>query len=303
MLSNHHRKDAVIVILICIVLCLVLFPNIDKLLGTEDIDATLSEVLKEKRRQDRQYYRQPEHWDNYELFAFDPNTADSTQLLRLGLRTWQVRNIYKYRAAGGRYRKPSDFARLYGLTAEHYRRLLPYIKIQEELMAADVYAENSKQSAENSQPIKRDTTLFIQKIKPGTSININTADTTQLKSIPGIGSYYASRIVKLRQRLGGFYSPNQLKEIENFPDGSLQYMNTGKSHNSNGLPADVSPIRINRQTVKELASHHYISYLQAKQIDLYRRQQGQITSAKQLHLIPSFTSEDIERIAPYLSFD
>ena len=49
-------------------------------------------------------------------FFFDPNTADSTALLRLGLSPWQVRNIYKYRARGGRYHRPEDFSKLYGLT-------------------------------------------------------------------------------------------------------------------------------------------------------------------------------------------
>ena len=58
-----------------------------------------------------------------ERFTFDPNTADSTQLLRLGLQPWQVRNIYKYRAAGGIYRQPIDFAKLYGLTIKQYREL------------------------------------------------------------------------------------------------------------------------------------------------------------------------------------
>ena len=62
-----------------------------------------------------------------ELFNFDPNTADSTTLLRLGLQPWQVRNIYKYRAAGGVYRRPLDFARLYGLTRKQYLALEPYI--------------------------------------------------------------------------------------------------------------------------------------------------------------------------------
>ena len=60
-----------------------------------------------------------------ELFEFDPNTADSTQLLALGLQPWQVRNIYKYRAKGGIYRTPEDFARVYGLTVGQYRRLAP----------------------------------------------------------------------------------------------------------------------------------------------------------------------------------
>ena len=69
-----------------------------------------------------------------ELFPFDPNTADSTALLRLGLQPWQVRNIYKCRARGGVYSRPEDFARLYGLTAGQYRRLPQGIRIPKALV-------------------------------------------------------------------------------------------------------------------------------------------------------------------------
>ena len=91
-----------------------------------------------KHRHANNYYYQGEP-RKAELFPFDPNTADSTQLLRLGLQPWQVRNIYRYRAAGGVYRKPRDFARLYGLTLKQYRQLEPYIRISEENMPADRY--------------------------------------------------------------------------------------------------------------------------------------------------------------------
>ena len=79
-----------------------------------------------------------------ERFPFDPNTADSTQLLRLGLRPWQVKNIYKYRAAGGIYRRPEDFARLYGLTRKEYRELQPYIRISDDYLDASPYARPSR---------------------------------------------------------------------------------------------------------------------------------------------------------------
>ena len=71
-----------------------------------------------------------------ETFPFDPNTADSSQLIRLGLQSWQVRNIYKYRARGGVYRKKEDFARLYGLTVKDYHRLEPYIRISSDYQPA-----------------------------------------------------------------------------------------------------------------------------------------------------------------------
>ena len=73
-----------------------------------------------------------------ERFPFDPNTADSTQLLRLGLQPWQVRNIYKYRAKGGIYRQKEDFAKLYGLTVKQYRELEPYIRISSDYQPAAI---------------------------------------------------------------------------------------------------------------------------------------------------------------------
>lgn len=126
-----------------------------------------------------------------ERFVFDPNTADSTQLLRLGLQPWQVQNIYRYRARGGVYRKPTDFARLYGLTAKQYRELEPYIRISDDYRpAAEVYA-----APEERAVVSRDTLAFPVKIGPTERVALNLADTALLKRVPGIGSYFARRIV------------------------------------------------------------------------------------------------------------
>ena len=111
-----------------------------------------------------------------ELFPFDPNTADSTALLRLGLQPWQVRNIYKYRAAGGVYRQRSDFARLYGLTQKQYRTLEPYIHIGSDYQpAAEAVASVNK-----TANYGRDTLRFPVKIKSSEHISVNTADTIDL---------------------------------------------------------------------------------------------------------------------------
>lgn len=311
---KRSDRDAVIVLVVIIVICAAVFPFIDSLLGHDEQSLSPKELLDEKQKADRkkkqqQYYAVPTA--ESELFTFDPNTADSTQLLRLGLQPWQVRNIYKYRAAGGRYRKPSDFARLYGLTAEQYRKLLPYISIQPEQMAADVYGEDpsSTQPSTSSAAtqVKRDTLLFPNKLKAGETVNINTADTTLLKRIPGIGSYFAKRIVAHRQRLGGLHSPSQLLEIDGFPESSLAYMTVGAATASDGsaksTPATVSRIRINRLTARELSRHPYIRYAQAKQIEEYRRVRGNFTAAAQLNALPTFTQDDIEKLTPYLDFE
>lgn len=293
-------KDAIIILLVVIIICMAALP----LLRSSDDEGkspNKTEYANKPRQYTRKqpYYKVPEK--QYELFYFDPNTADSTELLRLGLQPWQVRNIYKYRAAGGRYNKPTDFARLYGLTLKQYKRLEPYIKIEKEVMAADVY-KSSQNLSVNDTTIKKDSALvgYYTKIKEGEQIDINTADTSELKHIPGIGSYYAKRIVSFRQRLGGIANVHQLLEIQGFPESSLKYMTTGQSASTRQLP--ITRIRINHLDVNSLSRHPYIRYVQAKEIMNHRRLRGPIKKADDLRRLPSFTDKEVERLNPYIDY-
>ena len=232
-----------------------------------------------------QYYATESH--NAERFPFDPNTADSTQLLRLGLQPWQVRNIYKYRAKGGIYRQKEDFARLYGLTVKQYRELEPYIRISKDYLPASTLV--------GERPRKeRDTLRYPIKIQEDEHVVLNTADTTQLKRVPGIGSYYASEIIRHGQRLGGFVSIDQLDEIEDFPKDAQKYF----------VIADAHPKRlnINRLTLQQLRRHPYINFYQAKAITDYRRLHGNIKSLNELHLSKDFSEEVIRRLEPYIEY-
>ncbi|MBP5711781.1 MAG: helix-hairpin-helix domain-containing protein, partial [Prevotella sp.] len=93
-----------------------------------------------------------------ERFPFDPNTADSTEFLRLGLTTWQIRSIYRYRAKGGIYREPKDFARLYGLTVKQFRELEPYIRISSDYQdASTLFAQEKPKKTRKDSVIKKDT--------------------------------------------------------------------------------------------------------------------------------------------------
>lgn len=223
-----------------------------------------------------------------ERFAFDPNTADSTQLLRLGLQPWQVRNIYKYRARGGIYRRKEDFARLYGLTVKQYRELEPYIRISSDYLPAATLLANQSTAA------PRDTLLRPVKIKDTEHIVLNTADTTQLKRVPGIGSYYAREILRHGQWLGGYVSVDQLDEIDGFPSDAKKYF----------VVQDASPakLNINRLTLQQLRRHPYINFYQAKAITDYRRLHGPIQSLEQLRLSTDFTAEDLRRLEPYVEY-
>lgn len=221
-----------------------------------------------------------------ELFPFDPNTADSTALLRLGLQPWQVRNIYKYRANGGVYSKPSDFARLYGLTVKQFRKLEPYIRISPDYLPASTLVEREK-------PM-RDTSLYPMKLKETERIALNTADTTVLKRVPGIGSYYARSVVRYGERLGGYVSVDQLDEIDGFPTESKNYF-----YISNPQP---KRLNVNTLTLSELRRHPYIGYYRARTIIEYRRLHGRINSLEELRFDRDFTPEAIARLSPYIEF-
>lgn len=254
-----------------------------------------SEIVEKKGNNGRQPYYASEQ-NSEELFCFDPNTADSTALLKLGLRPWQVRNIYKYRAHGGIYRKPEDFARLYGLSAHQYKRLLPYIRIAKEYqMTAAEYVgntyDNRRQGINSEKTTPSD---YPRKISTGEHIILNTADTTQLMRVPGIGSYYSKVIMRYGERLGGYVSIDQLDEIEDFPQETKQFF----------IISNPSPRRLNVNTMSlnELKRHPYINYYQAKAIIDYRRINGQIRSLQQLSTSPDFTEETIKRLLPYVTY-
>ena len=227
-----------------------------------------------------------------ERFPFDPNTADSTQLRRLGLQSWQIRNVYKFRASGGIYRKPLDFARLYGLTVKEYRELEPYIRISSDyLPAATLVKEGTTATAKHDTTIVR---RYPQKIDETAHVILNTADTTELMTVPGIGPYFARKIVQYGQRLGGYVSVDQLDEIENFPTEAKRFLVVEG--------ATPQKLNVNKLTLNELKRHPYINFYQAKDITDYRRLHGPLRSLNDLRLSRDFPPEVIARLLPYVEF-
>lgn len=270
----------------------------------------ISDSAMQARRQHRQRaitYSQPDsgHGDGSisladdglaaELFAFNPNTADSTALLRLGLEPWQVRAIYRYRAKGGHYRRAEDFARLPGLTFEQYRRLKPYINIPATVMAADVVKATPEKPRKYEEKRPASSPQYEKKLTlSDPRVDINTADTALLKRIPGIGSYFARRIVTMRKTKKAFTSVDELRAIRNFPEAALAYMVASQTF---------PPLRINTMSKTELLAHPLLNRVQVREIMHLRRTTGRIRSLEDLALMPSFTPAEMARIEPYLQFE
>ena len=132
------------------------------------------------------------------------------------------------------------------------------------------------------------------KIKPGEHIVLNTADTTALKTVPGIGSYFARKVVQYGERLGGYVSVDQLDEIEGFPLDAKEYLTIEG--------ATPHKLNVNTLSLNELRKHPYINFYMAKAITEYRRLHGPIHSLSNLRLSKDFPPETIKRLEPYVEF-
>ena len=243
----------------------------------------------------RKHYRYTYDTIRICLRPFDPNTADSTTLLQLGLKRWQVRNLLKYRAAGGTYRKSSDLRRLYGMTDSMYLALEPYICIDTLRFA-------------RRDTIRRDSIpLKYKSLKKDTIIELNSADTLSLQCIRGIGSGIAKQIVRYREQLGGYYSAEQIRDIarlrEYDRDTLIYFTFDSVLPHLTACADSIRPVPVNHSSVQRLQHHPYLRFEQAKALYTLRRNRFKLKSIDELRSLPEFTEQDLERLKWYLSFE
>ena len=254
-------------------------------------DSTKSQFADYQEKQDsirKAQWRKQRDTIAVRMQVFDPNIADSSTLVHLGFKPWQAKNMVKYRAAGGRYRKPEDLKKLYGMTDSMYQALTPYIYIAREEVDSVAVDSLRKDSLPRWKEENKDTIL-----------NLRTADTVELKMIHGIGSYRARQIVRYREQLGGFVSVEQVLEakgMENVDADSLLahfWIDSVK----------IEPMNVNSVGVQRLSRHPYLRFEQAQAIYELRRKKIRLDSIQQLQQIECIPAETLEKIAPYLNFD
>ncbi|MBB3839777.1 competence ComEA-like helix-hairpin-helix protein [Runella defluvii] len=225
-----------------------------------------------------------------EPFPFDPNTATIQQLQALGMPTFIAERIEKYRSKGGKFRKKEDLQRIYGLQPTLYQRLERYISLPAPSERNATTAASAPTSSLPAPP------AFAKKAAPA-PFDINTADTTQLIRLKGIGSKLAARIVKFRDGLGGFISVTQYNEIFGLDSLALSELNHWAA-----VRTPVQKININTASAEDIDRHPYISKRQAEIIVRYREQHGAYKSAQELLNIKILDEKLVSKIAPYLAF-
>lgn len=164
-----------------------------------------------------------------ESFRFDPNTVSEDDLCRLGFSPKQAQSILNYRQKGGRFRRPSDFARSFVVSDSIFRRLEPYIDI----------------------PL----------------LDLNVADSADFDALPGIGGWFASKMLDYRKRLGGYSCKEQLLEIYRFDQEKYEALSDLVSVS----PEYVTPYGLWSLPADSLRLHPYIdNHATAHAIVLYR---------------------------------
>jgi competence ComEA-like helix-hairpin-helix protein len=221
-----------------------------------------------------------------ELFYFDPNTAAASDWIKLGIKPRTAETIQKYISKGGKFYKAEDIKKIWGLSEKDADRLIPYVVIKS--IQRNLSYSNQNQTEENTKFVKKD---FLQKIE------INSADTSQFISLPGIGSKLSKRIIAFREKLGGFYSVDQIAETYLLPDSTFQKIRPYLILNSNA----VKKININAASVDEMKVHPYIRYPMANAIFQYRQQHGNFNSVEEIKKIMTVTNEFYNKVFPYLS--
>lgn len=210
-------------------------------------------------------------------FVFDPNRITYDSLLKMNLSEYVSRNIIRYREAGGKFTRPGDLSRIYGLEAADLETLLPYIQLQEE----SGFQKEKHEAGQAPVPV----------------IELNTADTLLLKLLPGIGTTFARRITGYRDLLGGFHDISQLWEV--YGMDSLRFgillencmIDTGK----------LRRINLNSASFPELLAHPYISRPECYAIIQYRQFRDSLIEKNELEKNQIIEHERFKRMAPYLS--
>ena len=221
-----------------------------------------------------------------EVFYFDPNTISSEDWKRLGVRDKTITTIQNYLSKGGRFNKPEDIAKIWGLSPADQQRLMPYVSIKSITHESVPYSKTKYPKTFTSYPLKTNQL-----------VDVNLADTTGYISLPGIGSKLSQRIIAFRDKLGGFYSVNQVGETYLLPDSTFQKIKSRLFISDTA----VKQININLASIDEMKVHPYLRYNLANAIFQYRRQHGNFNSVEEIKKIMLVTGDVFKKIAPYLS--
>jgi len=234
-------------------------------------------------------YNRPDHSAlsaRFSPFPFDPNTLDAAGWQQLGFSSRQAAAVVRYRDNGAVFRKKEDLKKLFVVDDDIYEILEPYVQIKA--------GETAMPANGNNETIPK-----TRPVDESRLVELNSADSAGLTRVRGIGPAFARRIVRYREKLGGFSGPDQLGEVYGMDSSRLVLIKQGVFADSDL----VQKLNINTAGMQELRDHPYIDYYIAKAIIDRRIRKGPFSSPSQLKEIPLIYEELFEKLNPYIAVE
>ncbi len=309
---SRGERNGIIVLLIIIVILIFSPYAISFFKEQKEIDFSQfqKEITEFEQRQElAQQKKEHQKSGSHELFNFDPNEITEDDWKRLGVSERTARIIMNYREKGGIFLEKDDLLKIYGFDTSAYRMIEPYIVIAEDdEQSRDKYAMNPfdkpvyrKQPERKPQP-KRDFHYERKseyRPREKVAVELNSADSLALIGVNGIGLTLSTRIIKYRNRLGGFVSVEQVMEVYGIDSALFQIMKPSLAVDE--TKAKKLPINIIAQ--EELERHPYFRRNIAKAIVNYRQHHGAFTVIEDLKKIYVVDENLFEKIKPYITTD
>jgi hypothetical protein len=223
-------------------------------------------------------------------FPFNPNNLAEDSWEKLGLAPHQIRNIKNYESKGGKFFRKEDLKKIYTISETEYAILEPFIRIPS---AGNQRIARASQSPDQTA-VKEESTMPKEAKPEVVMIEINGADSLQLIQLPQIGPWFAHRILKYREILGGFVDKEQLREVYGMDEERFGAFREFVKVDTTSL----EPLQINFAEFKAVVRHPYFSYPLTKAVFNHRDRKGMLQSFDQLmELAPTSDS-----LSPYLKY-
>ncbi len=206
--------------------------------------------------------------------SFDPNTVSVNDLMDMGLYEWQAKRIQTYREKVKPFGYSDQLYTVYGLDTTLVERMIPFVRIDTSLL---------------SRPRVKKEVLAV--------FELNTADSLQLLKVKGIGPAFAHRILSYRDRLGGFYTKEQLMEVYGMDEERYQDLVKQLTVDS----SRIKKLSLNSSSFKEMLKNPYLTYEMVRAIFNFREKVRPFKSVSEVENLEGFTKADLKRLNFYLS--
>lgn len=222
--------------------------------------------------------------DDTKVFPFNPNFISDYKGYTLGMSPEELNLLFAFRKKGKFINSAEDFQRVTGVSDSLLNMISPHFRYPE---WTNRKPTTNYTSDSNTRSLNGRTMI----------LDLNAATAEALKSIYGVGDKLSARIVKFRDRLGGFVVNDQLNDVYGLKSEVVErILEQFQVQN----PPKVKKIDINKASVEELNGLIYFNYGIAQKIVGHREEIGPIQSLYELADITGFPPQKIDRIGLYL---